>query len=93
MPSDGGILDHDALNRLQWRCTRRALLELDLILGKFLVEEFPGLSEDDKRVFAELADMEDHDLWPLVNGTEECEDAQRAAIVAMLRKSEVRQPL
>ena len=80
------------MNRLQWRCTRRALLELDLILGKFLAEEFPGLSEDDKQVFAVLADMEDHDLWPLVNGTEECEDAQQAAVVAMLRKSEVRRP-
>ncbi len=80
------------MNRLQWRCTRRALLELDLILGKFLAEEFPGLSEDDKQVFAVLADMEDHDLWPLVNGTEECEDARQAAVVAMLRKSEVRRP-
>ena len=86
-------MEHDALNRLQWRCTRRALLELDLILGKFLVEEFPGLGEDEKQVFAVLADMEDHDLWPLVNGTEECKDAQQAAIVAMLRKSEVRKPL
>ncbi len=81
------------MNRLQWRCTRRALLELDLILGKFLVEEFPGLSEDQKLVFAELADMEDHDLWPLVNGTEECEDTRQAAVIAMLRKSEVRKPL
>ena len=85
-------MEREALNRLQWRCTRRALLELDLILGKFLAEEFPGLSEDDKQVFAVLADMEDHDLWPLVNGTEECEDAQQAAVVAMLRKSEVRRP-
>ena len=81
------------MNRLQWRCTRRALLELDLILGKFLVEEFPQLSEDDKEVFAVLADMEDHDLWPLVNGTETGTDARQAAVVALLRKNEVRQPL
>ena len=81
-----------ALGRLQWRCTRRALLELDLLLGKFLVEEFPRLNEAQAQVFAELADMEDHDLWPLVNGTEECENAQQAEIVAMLRKSEVREP-
>ena len=86
-------MDREALNRLQWRCTRRALLELDLILGKFLVEEFPQLSEDDKEVFAVLADMEDHDLWPLVNGTEACTDERQAAVVALLRKNEVRQPL
>jgi antitoxin CptB len=85
-------VDRGDLSRLQWRCTRRALLELDLILGKFLVEEFPKLSETQALVFAEMADMEDHDLWPLVNGTEECENAQQAEIVAMLRKSEVREP-
>ena len=86
-------MDRGDLSRLQWRCTRRALLELDLILGKFLVEEFPKLSEAQALVFAEMADMEDHDLWPLVNGTEECENAQQDEIVAMLRKSEVRKPL
>ncbi len=86
-------MEREALSRLQWRCTRRALLELDLILGKFLIEEFPGLSEAQKQVFAALADMEDHDLWPMVNGTEECEDALQAEIIAMLRKSEVRKPL
>jgi succinate dehydrogenase flavin-adding protein (antitoxin of CptAB toxin-antitoxin module) len=85
-------VDRGDLSRLQWRCTRRALLELDLILGKFLVEDFPKLSEAQALVFAEMADMEDHDLWPLVNGTEECENAQQAEIVAMLRKSEVREP-
>ncbi|MCP5268768.1 MAG: succinate dehydrogenase assembly factor 2 [Zoogloeaceae bacterium] len=85
-------MDHDALNRLQWRCTRRALLELDLILGKFLVEDFPKLNDAQAEVFAVLADMEDHDLWPMVNGTEVCEDAQQAEIIAMLRKSEVRRP-
>jgi succinate dehydrogenase flavin-adding protein (antitoxin of CptAB toxin-antitoxin module) len=86
-------LNHDDLNRLQWRCTRRALLELDLILGKFLNEEFSRLDEDDKRIFVELADMEDHDLWPLVNGSEACDDARQGRILAMLRKSGVRQPL
>ena len=85
-------VDSGALGRLQWRCTRRALLELDLMLGKFLDEEYPGLDEAQAQVFAELADMEDHDLWPLINGTEECKNAQQAEIVAMLRKSEVREP-
>ena len=75
------------MNRLQWRCTRRALLELDLILGKFLAEEFPGLSEDDKQVFAVLADMEDHDLWYLLSGKTECDDPRLAPVVALIRKS------
>lgn len=88
----GDVVDSGTLGRLQWRCTRRALLELDLMLGKFLVEEYPKLSEAQAQIFAEMADMEDHDLWPLINGTEACETTQQAEIIAMLRKSEVREP-
>ena len=28
--------ESELLNRLRWRCTRRALLEMDLLLGNFL---------------------------------------------------------
>ena len=38
----GGPVRTPALNRPQWRCTCRALLDADLILGKFLDEGFPG---------------------------------------------------
>lgn len=77
----------DELNRLRWRCTRRAWLELDLLLGEFLDQRFAGLSEAQQRAFVVLADMDDHDLWPLINGVEESEDAQQAAVLAMLRES------
>jgi succinate dehydrogenase flavin-adding protein (antitoxin of CptAB toxin-antitoxin module) len=32
------------LNRLRWRCTRRAMLEMDLLLGEFLDRIFPTLT-------------------------------------------------
>lgn len=83
-------MERAAINRLQWRCTRRALLELDLILGKFLAEDFPALDEAGQRTFVELADLEDHDLWPLVNGTEIASSARQEEILAMLRKKEVK---
>ena len=76
-----------ALNRLQWRCTRRAFLELDLILGKFLADVFPSLDEAQAQIFAELADMEDHDLWPLICGTVPCLEPQRAQVLLLLRNS------
>jgi len=73
--------------RLRWRCIRRALLELDIALTRFLDEQFDQLSDEEQQLFAELADMEDHDLWYLISGQAECEDPRLAPIVAMLRKS------
>ncbi|MBS1189291.1 MAG: hypothetical protein H6R10_1083 [Rhodocyclaceae bacterium] len=73
--------------RLRWRCSRRALLELDIALTRFLDERFDQLSEEQQQVFVELADMEDHDLWYLISGQAECEDPRLAPIVALLRKS------
>ncbi|MCE1239136.1 MAG: succinate dehydrogenase assembly factor 2 [Azonexaceae bacterium] len=73
--------------RLRWRCIRRALLELDISLTRFLDEDFESLSEEQKQVFVEMADMEDHDLWYLISGQEECTDPRYAPIVALLRKS------
>ena len=72
--------------RLRWRCIRRGLLEVDLALTRFLDEQFDGLSDDEKQAFVELADLEDHDLWYLISGQKETDDARMAPLVAMLRK-------
>ncbi|MBI4742865.1 MAG: succinate dehydrogenase assembly factor 2 [Betaproteobacteria bacterium] len=77
-------MEREALNRLRWRCTRRAMLEMDLLLGKFLDERFSGLSPEQAEAFVVLADMEDLELWPLVNGARECEDVVQAEVVALL---------
>ena len=86
-------MERENYERLRWRCIRRGLLEVDIALTRFLDQKFERLNDDEQQAFVELANMEDHDLWPMVNGSEECEDAQQAGIIAMLRKSEVRKPL
>ncbi len=74
--------------RLRWRCVRRALLELDITLTRFLDDgSFDRLSEDEKQAFVELADMEDYDLWDLLTGKAEIDDSRLAPLVALLRKS------
>ena len=73
--------------RLRWRCIRRALLELDISLTRFLDQQFDQLDEAQKQTVVELADMEDHDLWYLISGQTECHDPRFAPLVAMLRKS------
>ncbi|WP_303784301.1 succinate dehydrogenase assembly factor 2 [Azovibrio restrictus] len=80
-------MQREAYERLRWRCIRRGLLEVDLALTRFLDETFDRLSEAEQQAFAELADYEDLELWHLISGQAECEDARLAPIVAMLRKS------
>jgi len=73
--------------RLRWRCIRRAFLELDIMLTRFLDNGFERLSPEQQQAFVELADMEDHELWYWVGGKTECDDPRFAPIVAAIRKS------
>lgn len=82
-------MERAEVEKLRWRCIRRGLLELDVALSRFLDQLFPTLSEADQRLFAEMADMEDHDLWHLISGQAECDDPRFEAILCMLRKGAV----
>jgi succinate dehydrogenase flavin-adding protein (antitoxin of CptAB toxin-antitoxin module) len=74
--------------RLRWRCIRRALLELDITLTRFLDGgEFEKLTDEERLAFVELADMEDYDLWDLLTGKAEIDDPRLAHMVALIRKS------
>ncbi len=78
------------LNRLRWRCTRRAMLEMDLLLGGFLERQFHDLTPAQEVAFIQLADMEDLELWPLITGKRECENSLQAEVVNMLRDVRVK---
>ena len=78
------------LNRLRWRCSHRALREMDLLLGTFLDERFSSLSAPQAVAFGQLADMEDLELWPLITGKRECLDAVQAEVVSMLRDIKIK---
>jgi len=74
-------LQHD---RLRWKC-RRGLLELDLVLERFLQAEGKSLSEGDAAALGELLDQADHDLWDLVIGRSDRVKARLRGILARLR--------
>ncbi|MBN8454783.1 succinate dehydrogenase assembly factor 2 [Accumulibacter sp.] len=82
--------DREKLNRLRWRCTRRAMLEMDLLLGEFLERVYPTLSPAQADAFVTMADMEDLELWPLVNGNREPDDPVQAEVLALLRNVRVK---
>jgi antitoxin CptB len=74
------MAEHD---RIRWRC-RRGLLELDLVLDRFLAQRFDGLDGELRGRFDELLDEPDNDLLDLALGRAEPAPRYRA-IVEMLR--------
>lgn len=53
------------LERVRWRC-RRGLLELDIILRRFVDEHYAKLDETEIRQFETLLDLSDNDLWDMI---------------------------
>jgi antitoxin CptB len=77
-----------AINRgkVRWQC-RRALLELDLALERFLEQHFDRLDEEQLAVFEDLLRCDDYDLWALVNGSKACEVKQWQGLIGLLREA------
>jgi antitoxin CptB len=71
-------LDTVSRNRLRWQC-RRGLLELDLVLQRYL-EKNP----DDHSLHA-LLDLPDNDLWDIIAGRSDRYDRRYEETVARLR--------
>jgi antitoxin CptB len=71
-------MDRAARDRLRWKC-RRGLLELDLVLERYLRRH-----PDDAGLDA-LLDLPDNDLWDIVSGRSDRFDADLRGIVARLR--------
>ncbi|HEV7929638.1 MAG TPA: succinate dehydrogenase assembly factor 2 [Nitrosospira sp.] len=53
------------LERVRWRC-RRGLLELDLVLHRFVDEYYPKLGDVERREFETLLDLADNELWDMI---------------------------
>lgn len=53
------------LERVRWRC-RRGLLELDIILQRFVDEHYAKLDETGLRQFETLLNLSDNDLWDMI---------------------------
>jgi antitoxin CptB len=79
-------MEQHELNKLRWHCTRRALLELDIVLGRFLDNGFSQLKGPQIQTFVELVAMEDHDLWALISGKVETVNPHEAEVIAAIRK-------
>ena len=52
--------------RLAWRC-RRGLLELDIVLQRFVAQYYEGLSAAELSAFDTMLALPDNDFWALVS--------------------------
>ena len=58
--------DDTAKRRIRF-LTRRGLLELDILLGRFMATRFQHPSDDELAVFVEILDLPDQEFLALVN--------------------------
>jgi len=54
------------LERVRWRC-RRGLLELDIVLERFITQHYAGLDEVGQAAIDALLDLPDTELWGLIS--------------------------
>ncbi|MCL6262077.1 MULTISPECIES: succinate dehydrogenase assembly factor 2 [Craterilacuibacter] len=78
------LIDPIEKKRVRWR-SRRGLLELDLVLTRFLAERYDQLTPDEFAAYVRILDLPDTEFLELVNGKVETDDVTLAPIVAMLR--------
>ena len=72
------------LERARWRC-RRGLLELDIVLQRFMDEYYAKLDEAERLQFEILLDLPDNDLWDMIALKKEAEDMTLKPVLHLLR--------
>lgn len=72
------------LERARWRC-RRGLLELDIVLQRFMDKHYQQLSETELQQLTTLLDLSDNDLWDMITTRKEPEDASLWPVLRLLQ--------
>lgn len=72
--------------RARWRC-RRGLLELDIILQRFMDQRYTQLDQQGLEQFERLLSLPDNDLWDLITGRQITTDSDLQSILELLQKS------
>ncbi len=72
--------------RIRWR-SRRGLLEMDLILQRFLDRHLRTLSEAEVRAYDALLQLPDNDFLDLAIGRKNPEEAELIPVLEKIRQS------
>ncbi|MGB9092536.1 MAG: succinate dehydrogenase assembly factor 2 [Gallionella sp.] len=74
------------LERIRWR-SRRGMLELDIVLGRFIDRHYAQLDEAGQRAFEELLDTPDNLLWDMIAGGKQATQEGHQALLELIRSS------
>ncbi len=77
--------DETAKRRIRF-LTRRGLLELDIVLGRFMEKEFDNLSDEELSVFVEILELPDPVFLALVNEKEETDNPEFKSLLDKIRR-------
>ena len=72
--------------RARWRC-RRGLLELDIILQRFMDQHYAQLDQRELEQFERLLSLPDNDLWDLIAAKQINRDSDLQAVLELLQKN------
>jgi len=72
------------LERVRWR-SRRGLLELDIVLGRFIEKYYDGLDLTERQTFEEMLDMPDNSLWDMIAGRQQATQIEQQALLEKIR--------
>jgi antitoxin CptB len=73
-------------DRLRWQC-RRGMLEVDIVLERFLERHAGRISDLELNSFKELLDLPDNDLWDLIVGRAEATRPEWSVVIDKLRQA------
>ena len=72
------------LDRVRWRC-RRGMLELDIILQRFVDKHYTQLNEDELQQFDTFLNLPDNDLWDMITAKKKIEDIKLQPMLQLLQ--------
>jgi antitoxin CptB len=81
---DSALSTEPPLGRLRWDC-RRGMLELDIVLARFMEQNFERLAPQEVAAFKELLACSDPDLWGLLQSDETGVDDNATKVLTLLR--------
>lgn len=72
------------VERARWRC-RRGLLELDIVLQRFMGKHYAQLNTAELQQFDRLLDLPDNDLWDMITARKEVDDKSLQPLLRLLQ--------
>lgn len=72
------------LDRVRWRC-RRGMLELDIVLQRFVDKHYTQLNETELQQFDTLLNLPDNDLWDMITAKKEVGDIKLQPMLQLLQ--------